>query len=399
LIFFLVPFFERMCSMLRVKSLRRRAFTLVELLVVIAIIGILIALLLPAVQKVREAANRTKCLNNIKQIALGCHNCHDAYHMMPPYSSNSAAGISLVNQNGPFGQLGNNGSLFLWILPFIEQQQLYAAASYTDTVYHVPPAPVFDSWVTYVVGTVASPPNNLAPANPPGSNFSGPGVSFVAQNAVKTYLCPSDPTLQSNGLTSIGGVNYGSCSYACNFLVFGLPFASPLPSPALTPASNLNPDGYDGDTSTPVTTACTAYSPVLISSFQDGTSNTLMFGEKLAQNCNWSRAGTLAFGSWISGVGNVWSSRVFADADDPYGNTAKWAPAFAMESPWNDGTRFQSSPTAITCNVAYASSAHTGGMVCALADASGRVISPSITPLTFYQVCTPNGGEVVGPDF
>jgi prepilin-type N-terminal cleavage/methylation domain-containing protein/prepilin-type processing-associated H-X9-DG protein len=99
----------------------RKAFTLIELLVVIAIIAILIGLLLPAVQKVREAAGKTQSKNNLKQLALAVHNCHDVFQITPPMFG--VVGSTQVAGAGAGG--GNNASFFFNLLPYIEQESLF----------------------------------------------------------------------------------------------------------------------------------------------------------------------------------------------------------------------------------------------------------------------------------
>jgi prepilin-type N-terminal cleavage/methylation domain-containing protein len=167
-------------SLLRPRS---RAFTLIELLVVIAIIAILISLLLPAVQKVREAAQRTQSLNNLKQMSLALHNCNDVYKRLPP-------GVGTFPWTGigtqPSVPPAWHGTVFYYLLPFIEQQNAYKSVS---TWY---------SWSSYAI-------------------------------VIPIYMAPGDPTAPANGLwpnyrVSMGNLpnpGAGVLSYGVNFLVFG----------------------------------------------------------------------------------------------------------------------------------------------------------------------------------
>ncbi|HOP76875.1 MAG TPA: DUF1559 domain-containing protein [Thermogutta sp.] len=206
-------------------------FTLVELLVVIAIIGILIALLLPAVQAAREAARRSQCTNNLKQLAIAVHNYVDSYGVFPAKKQGTNGGADCTQHNG------NYGSGWMRLLPFYEQKSLY------------------DQWAApQTFGTGLYPPFGPCPWGP-----SDQGYQIYFQQ-VPTLMCPSDPKIANKSATAYGRSNY-------KFSV----------------GDSVPHDGAVGNNESADTRGIFANlaARITFAAVVDGTSNTVMLSERL----------------------------------------------------------------------------------------------------------------------
>jgi prepilin-type N-terminal cleavage/methylation domain-containing protein len=172
---------------------QRRGLTLIELLVVLAIIAVLIGLLVPAVQKVREAANRTQCANNLRQVGLAAHNYHNTHQHLPP-----GMGYTPLATNGVWG------NHFFHLLPYLEQGTLYQR-----------------SW------------NPVALTAGPITMYF-PGNNYVYSQPLSVLLCPSDPSVDGGGVVTINGIPWGASCYAGNSEVFALTRGNPQGKTRLT---------------------------------------------------------------------------------------------------------------------------------------------------------------------
>ena len=350
---------------------RRQGFTLIELLVVIAIIAVLIGLLLPAVQKVREAAARAKSQNNLKQIALAVHNYNDAYQGKLPALTDLGTGAP----NG----WGYN-SLFFNILPYVEQDNVYRIfQKATPSLYARNTGTPQGAAKTII-------PTYLSPADSTASNGTTMTLTTLAN-------VPNQPSS-----TAISNAEYATTSYAANGYVF-----------------RSNTGG-------------------LPRTFVDGTSNTVMFAERY-QVCTPASGNPVynlwAFGRnqapasnnkvpsppaffFIAKAGSAPENdqTVFmapvsplptTTAPNPLSTAIPWKvgkESNPVLSPAYTGPPYQLAPRgAIACDPRLPQTPHVGGMLAGLGDGSVRTVSPTNSQWTFAAACTPAGQETLASDW
>jgi prepilin-type N-terminal cleavage/methylation domain-containing protein/prepilin-type processing-associated H-X9-DG protein len=334
---------------MRLRSATQRGFTLIELLVVIAIIAILIGLLLPAVQKVREAAARMSCSNNLKQHGIALHAYHDANNKMPP---------GCTTDLPPYGTGGGWGSSWkVFILPYIEQDNLFRLWQFTGS-----------------------------------SGYQNAiNMPLVNRVTIKPYRCPSSPLPDFYASSNNAGSIQMMSSYvgvAGSTIATGGPFGAP---------------GCCNGTGNITSGAgiLFATSSVTMASISDGTSNTILVGEQsdhLRDAVNAPIPGPYTAitsqgpHGWTMGTGG---NQVGAAYNERNFNvtTVRWeinrrglGDSAANGTNNNTGT-----------NIPF-SSGHTGGANMLMGDGSVRFLSSSTTLLTLQQLAARAGGEVV-PNF
>jgi prepilin-type N-terminal cleavage/methylation domain-containing protein len=344
----------------RIQLFRRwRGFTLIELLVVIAIIAVLIGLLLPAVQKVREAAARAQSQNNLKQLVLATHNCNDVYGKLPPTIGAFPNGTNGTDWGLP-SLPSRFGTQFYFLLPYIEQDNVYK-----DRIIN--------------------------------GNGTHSGNSWWTGAIIKTFQAPADPSLPAGGNTwccGADGTGRGATSYAANWHVFR--------------------GGWDEDWQVGGVTR--------FANISDGLSNTVFFAERYSICGNPAQRGANALlyveHVWQEDGQNAGPTAQF-NHPPTNGDGSLFAPSFYAQAPqsqlnhpeqrlanypWSYMALPQVAPPVkpsggVQCDPTRLQAFSAGGIQVGMGDGSVRGVSPGISQATWGKAIDPADGFALGSDW
>jgi prepilin-type N-terminal cleavage/methylation domain-containing protein/prepilin-type processing-associated H-X9-DG protein len=362
-------------------------FTLVELLVVIAIIGILIALLLPAIQASRAAARRTECANKMKQIALALHNHHSTHGSLPP-------GVAQCNNRTWYQGGSNQCQGPVWTLNILAELE----------------EPMLAQYVRDGMEVCSNVADDLEHAAPNGEAVGDSDPRNVSRFTPPAFICPSaDPmsagnrinTFDHDAYTSKG--NYVACWGSGHYLDFNPALPVPPEIEAKRGAFGIvMVDGWEGKTAAPRSHGKWKMGlgqGTKFSQITDGSSNTLLISEVIGvDSSNDARGGWVLHSMGSSNFSAKWEPNAHGDGIDPETNvSAPKRDRIAMcdaravppgdplfcETRRNDGQIW-----------AAARSRHAGGVNAAMCDASVRFVGDGIDLLTWRALATRDGGEV-----
>ncbi len=334
------------------RRVRRLGFTLIELLVVIAIIAILIALLLPAVQQAREAARRTQCKNNLKQLGLAIHNYESTYKTCPAGKMSLGYTATALAGTAP-DPLIRNGSGHALLLPYIEQGPLYNRLNFSAA---------FGNWRAGQGAAI--------PLAQPESVAAG--HAQLSTTPLQALLCPTDfvpsETPVANyqpDISATSPYNYARTSYE---------FVSPA-----------NTYRYPNYHRVLATDARYMFGENSYSSFRDvtdGLSNTLMMAEVTLRTFNGKSPAWLYSGSLMVGT-------------DPVGAYNATFPPAGLNI-WNYNNNVNSNIVGMRASWYNTASLHTGGVQAVLGDGTVRFLSQNIDRVTLTNLCREGDGNPIG---